>query len=113
MQKNSVLLAAFVFIGWTIQAQLPFKYDSSSGYKAVSPKEAFRLMDQMPNHLLLDVRSPGEYADTSAITALNLGRLKGSINIPIDSVASHLTELKSHKDQPIFIYCSHSQRSRR
>jgi rhodanese-related sulfurtransferase len=38
--------------------------------------EAFKLMSANPDHLLLDVRSPGEYADTSAATALNIGRFK-------------------------------------
>jgi rhodanese-related sulfurtransferase len=113
MRQNIFLLIALVFLGWPTRAQLPFKYDKTSSYKAVYIKEAFRLMDAMPDHLLLDVRSPGEYADTSAITALNIGRLKGSVNIPIDSMVSHLVELKKYADQPIFIYCSHSQRSRR
>ena len=67
----------------------------------------------MQNYLLLDVRSPGEYADTSRTTALNIGRIRGSVNITIDSVPARLAELTKYKDQPVFIYCSHSQRSRR
>jgi rhodanese-related sulfurtransferase len=94
------------------EAQHPFKYDHTV-YKTVYLPEAFRLMDSLLNYLLLDVRSPGEYADTSRATMLNIGRLKGSVNITIDSVPAHLTELNKYLNQPVFIYCSHSQRSRR
>ncbi len=70
-------------------------------------------METTPSYLLLDVRSPGEYADTSTHTALNIGRFKGAVNISIDSISAHMDELKAYTDKPIFIYCSHSQRSRR
>ncbi|HEX3768333.1 MAG TPA: rhodanese-like domain-containing protein, partial [Puia sp.] len=96
----------------TSAAQHPFKFDNTI-YKAVYLNEAFHLMDSMQNYLLLDVRSPGEYADTSRATALNIGRIRGSVNITIDSVPARMAELAKYKDQPVFIYCSHSQRSRR
>jgi rhodanese-related sulfurtransferase len=95
-----------------IQAQHPFKYDNT-GYKAVYLNEAFHMMDSMQNFLLLDVRTPGEFADTARATALNIGRIRGAVNIPVDSVPAHLAELSKFKEQPVFIYCSHSQRSRR
>jgi rhodanese-related sulfurtransferase len=94
------------------KAQHPFKFDNTI-YTAVYLNEAFRIMDSMQNYLLLDVRTPGEYADTSRTTALNIGRIRGSVNIEIDSVPVHLSGLKKYIDQPVFIYCSHSQRSRR
>ncbi len=110
--KPHRLALAFVFCATATKAQLPFKNDNTT-YKAVYKKEAFTLMNTMPNHLLIDVRSPGEYDDTSRATMLNIGRIKGSVNIPIDSIRLHLAELKKHIDEPIFVYCSHSQRSRR
>ena len=63
--------------------------------------------------MLIDVRSPGEYSDTSKYGSLNIGRLKNAINIPIDSLDNQLSKLKSEIDKPIVLYCSHSQRSRR
>jgi rhodanese-related sulfurtransferase len=112
MLRNKYLLIALAFFAPSVQAQHPFKYDNTV-YQAVYLKEAFRLMDSMQNYLLLDVRSPGEYADTSRYTALNIGRIRGSVNISIDSVSAHLPELKKYAGQPVFVYCSHSQRSRR
>jgi rhodanese-related sulfurtransferase len=112
MFRKSLLFPVFVLAFLAASAQHPFKFDNTV-YKAVYLTEAFRLMDSMSNFLLLDVRSPGEYADTSRTTALNIGRIKGSVNITIDSVPARLAELTKYKDQPVFIYCSHSQRSRR
>lgn len=97
---------------YKLPAQIFYKYDNTV-YKAVYLNEAFKLMSANPDHLLLDVRSAGEYADTSAATALNIGRFKGAVNINISDVPAHLEELKKYSDKPVFVYCSHSQRSRR
>jgi len=112
MIRTKYLPVAVVLLTLSSKAQHPFKFDNTI-YNAVYLNEAFRLMDSVQNYLLLDVRSPGEYADTSRSTVLNIGRIRGSINIAIDSVPSHLEELKKYINQPVFIYCSHSQRSRR
>jgi rhodanese-related sulfurtransferase len=112
MSKSRFFLPAFLLICLGANAQVFYKYDNKL-YQAVFLNQAFHLMDSIQNFLLVDVRSPGEYADTSRATALNIGRFKGAVNIPIDSVPVHLTELKKYMDQPIFVYCSHSQRSRR
>jgi rhodanese-related sulfurtransferase len=109
-----ILLSLFTFglFSLVVTAQHPFKFDNTV-YKAVYLNEAFRLMDSSKKYLLLDVRSSGEYHDTSSHTALNIGRIKGAVNINIDDVPAHLDELKKHINEPVFIYCSHSQRSRR
>ncbi len=112
MIRNKFLSGVLLMFTLTSYTQHPFKYDNTV-YKAVYLIEAFRIMDTMQSYLLLDVRSPGEYADTSRATALNIGRIKGSVNITSDSVSARLPELKKYIDKPIFIYCSHSQRSRR
>ncbi len=110
--KPRFLLVTFFASLLTANAQLAYKYDNTL-YNAVFLNEAFRLMDTEKNFLLLDVRSPGEYADTSRFTALNIGRFKNAVNIDVDAVAGRLNELTPYKDKPVFIYCSHSQRSRR
>src|SRR3954470_24686392 len=97
---------------FSAHAQQPFRFDNIL-YKAVYWNDAVRLMNQNKNYLLLDVRTPGEYADTSQQTHMNMGHLKGAININIDSFSQHLEELKKYSNENIFVYCSHSQRSRR
>ncbi len=112
MLRFRYLLFAFTLFALSAKAQHPFKYDNTV-YKGVYLNQAFNLMDSMKNYLLLDVRSPGEYDDTSRGTVANIGRIRGSVNINIDSIPAHLEELKKYKEGPIFVYCSHSQRSRR
>lgn len=56
---------------------------------------AHRLVEQ-ENALLLDVRTPEEFAG---------GHPDGAVNIPHDQVASRLAELGDDKDRPVVIYC--------
>lgn len=51
--------------------------------------------------ILLDVRSNGEYST---------GHIKGSINIPVDKLASNLNKLKE-KNKPIITCCASGIRS--
>lgn len=93
-------------------AQLDYINDNVI-YKTLYPKDLNEFLISNPGTLLIDVRSPGEYSDTSRYGSLNIGRLKNAINIPIDSLEKQLSKLESEIDRPIIVYCSHSQRSRR
>ena len=44
---------------------------------------------------------------------MNIGRLKNAKNIDVRQFGSRLSELQDFKNRPVFVYCSHSQRSRR
>jgi len=50
------------------------------------------------NHadLILDVRSPQEYAE---------GHIPGAINIPHNQLGSRLAEIGSYKDKDVVLYC--------
>lgn len=96
----------------SITASTQFKNDNVL-YKTIDFNELCATLDKYPEHLLLDVRSPGEYYDTSRSASLNLGHLKGAKNINIGELGKRLGDIKQYKDEPVFIYCSHSQRSRR
>lgn len=50
--------------------------------------------------LLIDVRTPGEFAT---------GNIKGSINIPVDRLNNEISTLKA--DKPIIVYCRSGARS--
>jgi len=95
----------------TSRAQQGQLYDNTN-YRAIYFKEACDLIAKNPDLLLLDVRSPGEYADTTRYISSRIGRLKGAINISIDSILTHYHDLLPYKDRTILVYCSHSQRSR-
>lgn len=51
--------------------------------------------------IVLDVRSKGEYAG---------GHIKGSVNIPVDSLGSNLSKIKD-KNNPIITCCASGMRS--
>jgi rhodanese-related sulfurtransferase len=96
----------------SITAKGQFKNDNVL-YKTVDPADLCATLEKNKGYVLLDVRSPAEYADTSSFASYNLGHLKGARNIDIGQLGKRLSEIKEYKDQPVFVYCSHSQRSRR
>lgn len=57
--------------------------------------------DEMPDALLLDVRSPMEYGE---------GRIPGSMNVPIHAL-DKVKAIADNKDTPIFVYCHSGSRS--
>jgi rhodanese-related sulfurtransferase len=79
-------------------------------FKTVDPAALYKTLQNTKGYVLLDVRSSGEFEDTSSFLRLNLGHLKGAINIDVSDLGKRLNELD--KSKPIFVYCSHSQRSR-
>lgn len=109
MRKLTSLLLLLPFFA---VAQIDFKHDETV-YKTIYSQDLSDFLKNNPKTLLVDVRSPGEYSDTSQYGSLNIGHLKNAINIPIDSIDYHIEDLKLKSENPIILYCSHSQRSRR
>ncbi|MGH7249954.1 MAG: rhodanese-like domain-containing protein, partial [Minisyncoccia bacterium] len=96
----------------SINLHAQYKADNKT-YQAVFLDDLCKQLQAHPDHILLDVRSQGEYDDTSSMTSLNFGRLKNSLHIDIRQLPARWRELEQYKNETIFIYCSHSQRSRR
>ena len=67
---------------------------------APSLEEGLEKMKDVPNAVLLDVRSEQEYKD---------GHLEGSINMPINKIAG----IDISKDTPRFVYCLSGARAGR
>jgi len=107
--KRSIFLL-LMLASFALQAQ--YKADNVK-YTTVFPEDLCKTLLASRGYLLLDVRSPGEYDDTSSNSGLNIGHLKNATNINISQLPQRWKEIASYKDQPVFIYCSHSQRSRR
>jgi rhodanese-related sulfurtransferase len=89
-----------------------YRYDNVA-FKTVYWDDLCKSLKQAPDYLLLDVRSKGEYEDTSTSRSLNIGHLKGAKNIDIREIGNRLKEIDAYKNKPVYVYCSHSQRSRR
>src|SRR5213075_2405952 len=99
-----------LMIAATANAQ--FKADNVK-YTTVFPEELCKTLMASQGYTVLDVRSQGEVDDTSTSESLNIGRVKDAILIDIRQLPQRWRELLAYKDKPLFIYCSHSQRSRR
>lgn len=102
---------SFMILEGELQAQHPFLKDSL--YKTIYAKDLCKMAHSNPDLLLVDVRSPGEYSDTSHYNSLNLGHLKGAINLDIEEIKKDMSIINQYKNRTIVLYCSHSQRSRR
>ena len=68
----------------------------------ISPAALHAAREAGPAPLVLDVRSPGEYAS---------GHIKGALNIPYDQVAQRITEVVSPNG--VVVYCMIGPRARR
>lgn len=67
------------------------------------------------NMIIVDVRTKGEYGDTARNKAVNIGRIKGAINITLQDLQQNpetVKQLEPYKDKDIYLVCSHSYRSR-
>ncbi|MES1225806.1 MAG: rhodanese-like domain-containing protein, partial [Bacteroidota bacterium] len=104
-------LLIFSFCSIAVKAQ--FKSDNVK-YTTVFPEELCKTLKANPGYVLLDVRSQGEFDDSlSSSPGLNIGHIKDALHISIQELPQRWKELLPYKDKPLFIYCSHSQRSRR
>lgn len=68
----------------------------------ISQAELMQRIKANQTGLILDVRSPGEYAE---------GHIPGAINIPHDQLDSRLAEISSYKDKDIVLYCRSGHRA--
>lgn len=67
---------------------------------AVSPAAVGEISEQSKPPLLLDVRTPKEFAE---------GHLPGAVNIPLDQLASRLSEID--RDHWVLVYCKSGARA--
>ena len=103
---SCIILLAFSF------ANAQYKYDNVK-FKTVYLEDLCKTLQNNADFIILDVRSKGEHEDTSTALNLNIGHLKNAINIDVRELPNRLKELSAFQDKPVFVYCSHSQRSRR
>lgn len=73
-----------------------------SGYTTILPAEAQAMMEE-GEPLLLDVRTPGEYAAQ---------HVPGSVLIPLNELSSRLGEIADYKTRDILVICRSGNRSR-
>ncbi|HLP37888.1 rhodanese-like domain-containing protein [Lacibacter sp.] len=68
--------------------------------KLFGPGTDFKALQQQ-GAVIIDVRTPGEFSG---------GHIKGSINIPVDSIRSKINDIKK-KGKPVITCCASGMRS--
>jgi len=93
----------FLFIALAvIVTMLVYSYigDKISGFTSVNADEAVRLYNQ--DAFVLDVRTPAEYQS---------GFIGEATNISSTDIRQKLDQIKSHKEEPVLVYCQSGARS--
>ena len=93
-----VIYSHFCVASWLLQLVAPFVWGST---ELVSGSEARALVQR--GALLVDVRSPSEFAS---------GHLPGAINAPLGQFEAHIEEL-TRPERPLILYCTAGVRTRR
>lgn len=68
----------------------------------ITADEVYKAVREKADVILLDVRTPGEYGK---------GKIEGSINIPIDTIAEQVATIIPDKNKTIYVYCLSGSRS--
>ena len=92
--------AGLVFFSFLVVAFGCTAAEPDAAVKNIAPEQ---LLSGAPGGaLILDVRTPKEFAD---------GHVPGAMNISHDQLASRLSELEDDKDRPIVLYCRSGKRA--
>ncbi|MBP3851844.1 MAG: rhodanese-like domain-containing protein [Erysipelotrichaceae bacterium] len=75
----------------------------SAAYTKISAQEAKKMMEEVDNIMIIDVRQPDEYEQ---------GHIPGAILLPLDTIQSKKPEQLDDLDQTILVYCRSGRRSK-
>ena len=93
----TVVLFTLLLVGCTS------KRSGVDSYRQISAEEAKKLMNTESDYVILDVRTPEEYAEK---------RIKGAINVPNDTIGTDEIPKLPDKQQLILVYCRSGRRSK-
>jgi len=75
----------------------------SSGYIQISTDEAVTMMAEQEDYVILDVRTPEEYAER---------HIAGAVNLPNEEIGTEPIEELPDLEQLILVYCRSGNRSK-
>lgn len=92
----SVFLAAILLAGCSAPKE-------TVSYRQISTDEAITMMEEESGYIILDVRTPEEFADK---------HIPGAVNIPNETIGTEELPELPNKDQLILVYCRSGNRSK-
>ena len=100
MKRKRVVFAAFALL---LLSGCGAKLHEELGYRQINMEEAVTMMAEKTDYVILDVRTPEEFA---------AGHIPDAINIPNESIGTDPISELPDQDQLIFIYCRSGNRSK-
>ena len=91
-----IILAALLLVGCAAPAE-------EIAYRQIHMDEAIAMMEEEAGYMILDVRTPEEFADQ---------HIPGAINIPNETIGTDEIPKLPDKDQLILVYCRSGNRSK-
>ena len=92
----SVFLAVILLAGCSAPKE-------TASYRQISMDEAITMMEEESGYIILDVRTPEEFADK---------HIPGAVNIPNETISTEKIPELPDKDQLILVYCRSGNRSK-
>ena len=77
--------------------------DSEASYQQISMDEAIAIMESESDYIILDVRTPEEFADK---------HIPDAINVPNETIGTEDIPELPNKEQLILVYCRSGNRSK-
>ena len=93
-----ILLSALMLTGCTGAVN-----STNNTYRQISMDEAVAMMEQESGYIILDVRTPAEFAEK---------HIPNAINIPNENIGTDEISQLPDKDQLIMVYCRSGRRSK-
>ena len=87
----------------SVESEVSSDEEEGSGYQQISQEEAMKMMEEEDDYLILDVRTPEEFAE---------GHIPDAVNIPNETIGSDVSDVLKDKDQILLIYCRSGNRSK-
>ena len=91
-----IFLAALLLAGCAAPAE-------EITYRQINMDEAITIMEEASGYIILDVRTPEEFADK---------HIPGAINVPNETIGTEEISELPDKDQLILVYCRSGNRSK-
>ena len=77
--------------------------ESQNSYIQIQMDEAIMMMEEETDYIILDVRTPEEFAEK---------HITGALNVPNESIGTEEIKELPNKDQLILVYCRSGNRSK-
>lgn len=77
--------------------------ESQNSYIQIQMDEAIMMMEEETDYIILDVRTPEEFAEK---------HIPGAVNVPNESIGTEEIKELPNKDQLILVYCRSGNRSK-